>query len=112
MPLPGNLTTVTVTARYVDTLGAPYAGAQVVFSPQATLTDRGEDVFVSATPVKATLDAAGELSVALAATNDPDVEPVGWVWTVREAWEGGREWSFALPESLGPTVDLTDLVPT
>lgn len=111
MPLPPNLTTVTVTARYIDTTGAPHAGT-VVFVPQATLTDKAEDVFIAATQVKVVLDGNGELSVDLAATNDPDVQPLDWQWTVYETWEGGRTWSFALPESLAPTVDLTDLYPT
>lgn len=110
MPLPTNLTTVTVTGRFVDSQGAPIQGS-ITFSSTQILTDRGENVFVVPKSIKVTLDAAGAFSVVLPTTNDPDVEPVNWVWTASEGWAGGRTWTFLLPESLAPTVDLTDIAP-
>ena len=110
MALPSNLTTVEVTGRFVDQTGAPMRGS-VTFDPSTYLLDSGETVVITDRSVTVTLDSTGSFAVDLATTNDPDVTPNGWVWTVTPNFEGGFPLTFALPANLGPTVDLTVLSP-
>jgi hypothetical protein len=109
VPLPANLTVRTVTGRFVDSTGNPISG-KITFSSNQILTDPGENVFVVPRPIAQNLDSNGAFTVELLATDDPDAQPVDWVWTVTEGWEGGRPpWSFVLPESSSDPIDLTDI---
>ncbi|ARX81503.1 hypothetical protein SMD44_00901 [Streptomyces alboflavus] len=63
--------------------------------------------------VDAVLDATGAFTVALLATDDPDVTPVDWTYRVDEVLTGsaGRTFPLALPLA-APLVDLADVAPT
>ena len=99
-----------MTGRYVDQAGAPVRGT-VTFSPDQFLLNAGESVVLVDAPVTVTLDATGSFAVDLATTNDPDVDPNGWTWTLTPNFDGAFPLTFALPSNLGPTVDLTVLAP-
>lgn len=110
MPLPGNLTTVTVTGKYLDASGAPVRGS-VTFTLDTPLLNAGASTVIIETDYTVALDAQGAFSVALPATNDPDVDPNGWTWTLTPNFDGADPLTFALPTNLGPTVDITVLAP-
>lgn len=111
MPLPGNLSTVTVTGKYVDFQGNAIRG-QVRFTlPTDPLVDSAADVIVVPTTVTANLDENGSFTVTLPATDDADVYPNGVQYIVSEAFTGGRTYSLALP-ALPATVDLSTVAPT
>jgi len=108
--LPSNLTTVTVTGRYIDHNGSPVRGS-VTFDTDYYVLDAGENVVVIEAPITANLDATGSFSVDLIATDDPDMTPTGWTWTLTPNFTGAFPLEFALPASLAPTTDITVLSP-
>lgn len=110
MALPASVTTITVTGQYLDATGAAVRGS-VTFTLDQSLLVAGASAFITATDYTVPLDATGSFSVALPATNDPDVAPSGFTWEVRENFDGGRTYPISLPTNLAPAVDLSTLAP-
>lgn len=109
MPLPAGWTLITVTATYTQRDGDPAVGRVVFTAPQVVVVD-GEIIVPRA--VVGTLNASGELSVQLPSTDDPDIAPTGWTWTVREYVRGlSRDpWAIEVPYDGGP-IDLATVSP-
>ncbi|WP_399088042.1 phage tail protein [Streptomyces sp. BBFR2] len=110
--LPDSIPTVTVTGRFLAPNGRPLSGA-VTFRAPAQLTFPEADVILGG-PVVAQLDAQGQIEATLPATDAPDMDPVGWSYTVAEALSGipnGRTYNVLLPAA-APLVDLADIAPT
>ncbi|WP_411141398.1 hypothetical protein [Streptomyces sp. x-80] len=110
--LPDSIPTVTVTGRYLSPDGRPLSGS-VVFRAPAQLTFPAADVILGG-PVVAQLDAQGQISATLPATDAPEMIPDGWSYTVTEALSGipaGRSYQILLPAE-APEVDLADIAPT
>lgn len=110
--LPASIPTVTVRARFLAFDGTPLTG-QVIWRAPALVTFPDADVMLSG-PVAAELDASGECTVRLPATNAPGMNPSGWPYTVTEQLVGvpaNRSYPVLLPSS-SPSVDLADLAPT
>jgi hypothetical protein len=111
MTLPVNLTTITVTGTYLDIAGDPIAG-QVKFTPRAVLKNVTSDVILINSTITVTLDANGEFSQALVATDDTDAAPLDFTYQVEEAFIGGRTFDMLLPSAtVGGTIDLADVAP-
>lgn len=111
MALPANLSTATVIGTYVDLSGNPVRGS-ISFTPQTILKDTTLNVIVIPTIIAKTFDANGSFTITLPCTNDPDVVPQPFVYTLEENFAGGRSFSIALPISIaGTTVNLADLLP-
>lgn len=114
MAYPPSLDMITVTGAFVNgRTGAPASGS-VTFTSTRLLQGGSDDAFVS--PVRKTvlLDAAGEFSVALPATDDPQWVPQGYTYQVAVSLNDGtaRVWQILLPYTTpGGTVDLADIVP-
>lgn len=111
MPLPAGLSTVTVTGTYKAPDGTASAG-YLLFEPEpGVLTSSQHDTFVVGTR-QAILDANGAFSITLLATDDADIQPVGWTYRVTEhpAVGPSRTYNIALPAA-APTVNLADLAP-
>jgi hypothetical protein len=109
MALPGNLTTVEVTGRYIDASGAAVRGS-VTFTLDTPLLDAGASTYIIETDYTVALDATGSFAVNLPATNDVDVTPTGWTWTLTPNFDGADPITFALPTNL-TSVDITTLSP-
>jgi hypothetical protein len=109
MTLPSNLSTVTVTAKYIDVLGNPIAG-QVKFTPRVVLSNAAQDTILINSTVVVTLDNTGSFSTVLLATDDPDALPTGFTYQVEEAFLGGRTFDITLPAAQTP-IDLADKLP-
>ncbi|MEK2479652.1 hypothetical protein [Streptomyces noursei] len=110
--LPDSIPTVTVTGRFLSPDGRPLSGA-VVFRAPAQLTFPAADVILGG-PVTAQLDAQGQISATLPATDAPGMIPDGWSYTVTESLSGipaGRSYQVLLPAE-APEVDLADVAPT
>ncbi|WP_439676009.1 phage tail protein [Embleya sp. MST-111070] len=109
--LPTGLPTVTVTGRYLSPDGTPLSG-NVIFRAPAMLTFGEFDVLLGG-PVRSTLDAQGQITVTLPATDAPGMEPTGWSYTVAEQLAGvaeQRSYQLLLPRA-EPRVDLADVAP-
>lgn len=112
MALPIDVNTVTVTGTYLTDDGIPADGS-LIFTPSvATLRDPAYDTIIKLRQTRIDLDVTGSFSIALIATDDPDVIPVGWHYDVTERIEGNpqRTWILQLPYTL-TTIDIAD-VPT
>ncbi|GGY65706.1 collagen-like triple helix repeat-containing protein [Streptomyces xanthochromogenes] len=110
--LPESIPTVTVRGRFLAPDGQPLSGA-VTFRAPAQLTFPAADVILGG-PVTAQLDAQGQISATLPATDAPGMDPSGWSYTVTEQLAGipaGRSYQLLLPAER-PAVDLADIAPT
>lgn len=108
MAIAANITLVTVDGTYVDYLGEPVAG-QVIFRLPKTLRNELADQIVVPSAYVATLDAFGSFTVQLPATDDPEFHE-SFLYTVEEAFTGGRSWQTTLPEAV-TSVHITDISP-
>lgn len=91
MALPADLQTVVIQGTYVDYLGLPLTGtieftATVGLISEATHTAVRPTVIVGklATGTGALKAADGIAALVIPATDDADVTPTGWTWTVTE----------------------------
>lgn len=109
MALGPNLTTVTVTGNYVDFEGNPIEG-QIRFSIGEVLRNGTDDQMIAPSSVVVPLS-SGSFSVALPATNDPDVVPNPFVYTVEESFPNGRTYEISIPYTTAGSLDLADISP-
>jgi hypothetical protein len=110
VPLPGNVTLITVTGTYMDFGGNPKVG-KVLFSADGALVDPGAKVIITSGTVEAELH-NGSFSIDLPATNDPDVSPTGFTYKVTEQFQdgGGRPpYNLSLPEGTPDPYDLSSV---
>jgi hypothetical protein len=87
----------------------PARSGTVTFEPSTLVRDAVTNHIVVQDPVVATLDANGNISVELQATDQAGLNPVGWHWNVTERITGltARRYSFLLPA--GGVFDLSDV---
>lgn len=113
MALPVNYDTVPVRGRYVYLDGAPAQG-QIRFTGKVLATSDATDTIIVPTTITATLDENGYFQVNIPATDDPDILPGGWTYTVQEALISGGGRTFELDVPLAAKVegiDLSDVAP-
>lgn len=114
MPLPDNISKVTVTGKYLDIFGLPIVG-KVQFTIKPVLVDGGAKVVIVPRVVEAVLDKAGAFSVDLPATDDPDLNPTNFTITVTEQFEGGggrSPFQISLPQATTEPIDITQFATT
>jgi hypothetical protein len=109
MALGPNLTTVTITGNYVDFEGTPIEG-QMRFSIAEVLRNGTDDQMVAPSSVVVPLS-SGSFSVSLPATNDPDVIPNPFVYSVEESFPNGRSYEITIPYTTSGSLDLADISP-
>lgn len=108
MALAGNVSLVTVTGTYVDFQGNAIAG-QIIFRVPKTLRNALADQILVPSAYYATLDANGQFTATLPATDDADFHE-SFTYTVTESFSGGRTFSMSLPSSPA-SQDMADLSP-
>lgn len=109
MALGINLTTVIITGSYVDFEGNPIQG-QIRFSIDEVLRNGTDDQMVAPSSVVVPL-VNGSFSVSIPATNDPDVVPNPFVYTVEESFPNGRSYQINIPYTTAGSLDLADISP-
>lgn len=109
MALATSLTTVTVTGNYVDYEGNAIAG-QIRFTLGDVLRNGTDDQMIAPSSIVVPLS-AGAFSVTLPATNDPDIVPNPFTYTVEESFPGGRSYTISIPYNTVGSLDLADLSP-
>lgn len=113
MVLPIDYDTVTVRGRYVYLNGTPATG-EIKFTGKVVATSAATDTIIVPNTIVATLDAAGQFVVSLPATDDPDVVPNDWTYTVIEnlIGGGGRTYDIDIPISAKLSgIDMSDIAP-
>lgn len=114
MPLPASLATKTLHGKYTNVDGTPAIGAVTFTTDPYTLRAQGDDTIIPISNRLANLDVDGEFTLTdFASTNDPDVAPTGWVWTVQEVIVGAplRTYQISIPYDAASTLELADLIP-
>lgn len=109
MPFPAGLTLVAVHGR-VDSLPSGGASGQVCFTRPYALVGGVDNSIVPPRPEYATLDAAGEFTISLPATNDPDWTPVNWAYSVEINTSAGLIRGTLQLSYLTASVELADLL--
>lgn len=110
MALGPNINTVSITGNYVDYEGNPIQG-QIRFTLGEVLRSGIDDQMVAPSSVVVPLS-AGAFTVTLPATNDPDVVPNPYTYTVEESFPGGRNYTISIPYNTVGALDLADISPT
>lgn len=104
------ITQVTITGNFVDFEGNAIAG-QVKFTLGDLLRNSVDDKLIVPSTVAVLLDSNGSFSTSLPATNDPDVTPTSFTYTVEEAFPKGRTYTITLPYTTIGSLDLADISP-
>ena len=120
MALPANVTQTTVTGNLVWIDGSPAKGS-VTFLPSIEyVLDAASNTNIYLYEVTETLDEAGHFDVPLIATDDPDLNPTGWTYTVRILLTDPSalpnqhkpiETIFSMVLPAGPPIDIADVTP-
>lgn len=113
MPLPLNYDTVPVRGKFVYLDGSPASG-QIKFAGKIAAVSDAADTIILPNTIIAVLDTSGTFAVNLPATDDPDIQPNGWTYTVSEtlAGGGGRTYDIEVPISAKAAgIDLSDVAP-
>ncbi|MEQ7008477.1 glycosyl hydrolase family 28-related protein [Actinopolymorpha sp. B17G11] len=115
MALPVDYDTVTVRGKYVYLDGSPVQGT-VRFTGKVVAVSAATNTIIIPASRTATLSpGTGEFTIDLPATDDPDVLPGGWTYTVEERFSGGGGRTFQLEVPLSAQaggIDLKDVAPT
>jgi hypothetical protein len=109
MSIGPSVTTVTVEGAYVDFEGNNIQG-QIRFTLGDVLRNGTDDQMVAPSSIVVPLS-AGAFSVSLPATNDPDVVPNPFVYTVEESFPGGRSYTISVPYTSSGALNLADISP-
>ena len=113
MAMPANVTTVVVRGTFITPEGAPSTGT-ITFTPSRWLTNSGADVAIPNSSVTKSLGTAGDFTVTLPVTDDSDLQPANWFYTVSEVVDGvSQSYAILLPGTVATngTVYLADLAP-
>lgn len=119
MPLPSNISPVTVTGTYVGVDGTAATGT-VTFTPSkgTWLEDATGPAIIIPDTITGTLDASGHFSVELVPTNATEVAPTGFTYDIVENLSvtvGGKAFPFTRSYSIlapsGSSFDLATVAP-
>ncbi len=112
MPWPTALTAITIHGKIVaaDSSQTPATGT-VRFQMPYALMDAGDNVIVGPQMLVATLDALGEFTIALPATNDPDISPSGWTYRVTVNTSVWKQTFFIEVPYDGGALEFSDIAP-
>lgn len=108
MTYPTGWDLVNVTGTYVARDGVPCAGSVTFSSPQLVLRS---GTIVPAADIVFTLNASGSFAGQIPATDDPNANPSGWVYTVSENVPGGRQGYQIVAPHTSPGIDLSTVIP-
>lgn len=99
MPQPTpNWDLIEVRGRYVGTDGGPISG-RIIFTPKATrLVDQAAVTTLIGRAISVKLE-DGNCTILLPATDDPDVTPTNFTYTVTEDFVGGSKYDIEVPLS-------------
>lgn len=119
--LPVNVSTCTVTGRLAATMQVaesdpepdvvPLVG-KVIFTPSVpTVIHEASNTIFVPNKIEVTLDDSGNFSVILVASDDPDLNPTNWTYTVSFALASGSIAPFSFFALGGQTIEITDITP-
>lgn len=107
------LTYVNLTLDLYDGSGNPLKAGTATLVPSALLTDTVDHELITQAPISVTFVPTGLPIVRLTPTDDADIQPRGWVWTISFNGVPGNppSFSFALPAANGSSQYLSAQAP-
>lgn len=109
MGLPVDLTTIIITGTYTDLAGNPLSGT-ISFGTGQVITDRTGRVILGFGRIPIKLNNQGKFSVVLPCSDNATLSPTNFQYQIAENISGvRRSFSVAIPSTLGPTVDISQL---
>lgn len=108
MALGVSLSTVILTGAYVDFSGAPITG-QIIVTMSSVLRNPTDNQMVAPSAIVVPL-VNGTFSTVVPATNDPDIDPNPFIYSLEESFPGGRKYNISLPYT-STTLDLANISP-
>ncbi|WP_330335719.1 SGNH/GDSL hydrolase family protein (plasmid) [Streptomyces sp. NBC_00536] len=110
MTIPAGIKAVRVTGRFRRPDGTPYKGSVVFQAPVMIELEQALTIISGRATVD--LDEQGEFSLLLVATDNPGMDPTGWVYTVTVVLDDGttRTGSVTLSSTV-TEIDITKLMP-
>lgn len=108
MSYPAGWDLVNITGTYIGKNGVPCVGSVTLSSPQLLLRS---GTIVPAADITFTLNSSGSFTGQIPATDDPNAQPSGWVYTVTEDVPGGRQGYQIVALHAGGTIDLSTVIP-
>lgn len=111
MPIPGGLTTITVTSSYPAIDGSPLSG-NVVFETDQQIMDSAGLVKFSGSATRVVFRGVMQ-PITLPCADNGALNPTGFSYKVTETLNGVTQTPYwvSLPSTLGATVDLSALTP-
>lgn len=106
---PAHYMASTLTGKFIGADGSSLAGERLTIAMPIYVNVPIDDTIVVPASITVTLDQDGFFRVAVPATDDPDIQPVYWTYTVTELWPNGRTYSVDAPA--GQTIDLSTVIP-
>lgn len=108
-----SLNYVTLVLDLYDGQGNPVISGNASLVPSVQLTDTTDDMVITQSPVVAVFQSTGTPSIKLLATDNANLSPSGWGWTVTFPNVPGSPagFSFFLPSTGGATQYLSSLSP-
>lgn len=113
MSFPASLTVVPLHGKILkaDSSGTPASGT-VSFRIEQHLRDTADNVLLAPTTLTGTCDDAGEFTIDVIATDDPDVTPQGWTYVVHVNTDAWRDtFRISVPAATVGTLELADIAP-
>lgn len=114
MPTPPSVTFKTVHGQILalNSSGTPATGS-VRFESLTAARDIVDNIVFGPTAITAALDSNGEFTVSLAATNDSDLDPSGWMWRATVETNVLRAVYYLSVDAAGPVpIEFADVVTT
>jgi hypothetical protein len=117
MPITG-LQLITVTGKYLNLSDGSPANGKVEFTPTTVLRNTVANEIIYPFPIVANLSGSGTFSIQLPATDDPDITPQGWLYSVTEKITEkitgssiNRTFTMAVPyDSPSNALDMADVI--
>ena len=109
MSYPADMSTRTVVGTFLQPNGDTGTGT-VTFTPSLRVTDRADAILMRA-PAPVELNTDGYFAIELPCTDDRDLSPTDWYYTVRVRIRGARAFTYNLhlPVGDGSDVDVSSL---
>lgn len=105
----GDLNARHVTGHYELLDGTPVRGT-IKFTARTVLMDATSDLILMPETYTATLDDTGSFDILLPVTDDPDITPIGWTYTVTETFAnaaGRQPYAIQVPYEAGADTPIS-----
>lgn len=114
MSWPINYSTSHLTGQYLGMTAQPMTGSiTFIPAPETIIDPDTQEVFIP-TPIVVVLDSSGSFAVDLPATDDEDINPTNWTYSVNENLEqDGTRYSksYSINAPAGANIDISSLIP-